>query len=214
MIQGWAGDSCFPVSDRTVVSAPRTQRHESAIISNAYEKRNDGARIPADTIEGDPSMTFFTANICDEYSDRVVVLGAGYSNYGGADKCQGEVVTIKLDRNNSDLITLLRDVDGTGKVVVVDVDQTYYAVVGETLMNFAQQNNYAGIIINGYIRDSLQIRNIPVALYALGTCPRKYIPVTTGEEDVPLVFGGAEFNSGDYLYADTDGVIVTAEKIV
>ena len=159
-------------------------------------------------------MTFFTADICDEHSDKVSVLGAGYSNYGGADKCQGEVVTLKLDRNISDLITLLRDVDGTGKVVVVDVDQAYYAVVGETLMNFAQKNNYAGIIVNGYIRDSFLIRNIPVALYALGTCPRKYIPVTSGEQDVPLVFGGVEFNSGDYLYADTDGVIVTAGKIV
>ena len=84
------------------------------------------ARMPADTIEGDLSMTFFTADICDEHSDRVVVLEAGYSNYGGADKCQGEVVTIKLDRNISDLIPLLRDVDGTGKVVVVDVDQAYY----------------------------------------------------------------------------------------
>ncbi len=170
--------------------------------------------MPADTIEGDPSMTFTTADICDEHSDRIVVLGAGYSNYGGADKCEGEVVTIKLDRNNSDLITLLRDVDGTGKVVVVDVGQAYYAVVGEALMGFAQQNNYAGIFVNGYIRDSFLIRNIPVALFALGTCPRKYIPVTSGKQDVPLVFGGAEFTSGDYLYADTDGVIVTAGKIV
>ena len=170
--------------------------------------------MPADTNLGEPSMTFFTADICDEYSDKVVVLGAGYSNYGGADKCQGEVVTIKLDRNNSDLITLLRDVDGTGKVVVVDADQTYYAIVGEKLMQFAQQNNYVGIIVNGYIRDVFQIRNIPVALYALGTCPRKYIPATTGEQGVPLAFGGAEFNSGDYLYADIDGVIVAAEKII
>ncbi len=159
-------------------------------------------------------MTFFTADICDEYSDRVFVLEAGYNNYGGADKCQGEVVTIKLDRNNSDLITLLRDVDGAGKVVVVDVDRAYYAVVGENLMKFAQQNNYAGIVVNGYIRDSIQIRDIPVALYALGTCPRKYIPVTTGEQDVTLAFGGAEFNSGDYVYADTDGVIVAAGIIV
>ncbi len=170
--------------------------------------------MPANTNVGDPPMTFFTADICDEHSDRVAVLGAGYRNYGGADKCQGEVVTIRLDRNNSDLITLLRDVDGMGKVVVVDVDQAYYAVVGEMLMKFAHQNNYAGIIINGYIRDSSLIKNIPVALYALGTCPRKYIPVTSGEQDVPLVFGGTEFNSGNYLYADTDGVIVAAGKIV
>jgi regulator of ribonuclease activity A len=159
-------------------------------------------------------MSFFTADICDEYSDRVSVLESGYGNYGGADKCQGEIVTLKLDRNNADLKELLRDVDGMGKVVVVDVDRAWYAVVGENLMQFAQQNNYSGILVNGYIRDTFQIRDIPVALFALGTCPRKYIPTTEGELNVPLSFGGVDFNSGDYLYADTDGVIVTAEKIV
>jgi regulator of ribonuclease activity A len=164
-------------------------------------------------MERGASMAFFTADICDEYNDRVFVLGAGYRNYGGADKCQGEVITIKLDKNNSDLIKLLRDVDGTGKIVVVDVAQAYFAVVGENLMKFAQQNNYAGIIVNGYIRDTFQIKGIPVVLYALGTCPRKYIPATSGEKDIPVSFGGIDVNSGDYLYADSDGVIVTAAKI-
>jgi regulator of ribonuclease activity A len=159
-------------------------------------------------------MSFFTADICDEYSERVSVLGPGYANYGGADKCQGEIVTIKLDRNNADLVALLRDEDGSGKVVVVDVDQAYYAVVGENLMKFAHRNHYAGIIVNGYIRDTFQIGDIPVALFALGTCPRKSIPVTRGERDLPLEFGGVQFNRGEYLYADTDGVIVCPEKIV
>ncbi len=159
-------------------------------------------------------MDFFTADICDEHIDKVLVLDPEYKNYGGADKCQGEVVTIKLDKNNSDLITLLRDEDGSGKVVVVDVREEYFAVVGENLMKFAHKNNYAGIIINGYIRDTFQIKDIPVALYALGTCPRKYIPATKGERDSHLSFGGIGFKNGDYLYADTDGVIVTDEKIV
>lgn len=159
-------------------------------------------------------MAFFTADLCDQHSDRVSVLGPGYRNYGGADRCQGEIVTIRLDRNNSELISLLRDEDGTGKVVVVDVGQAYYAVVGENLMKFAHQNHYAGIVVNGYIRDTLQIGDIPVALYALGTCPRKYIPVTRGERHSPLTFGDVRFNSGDYLYADTDGVITSPEKLV
>lgn len=159
-------------------------------------------------------MEFFTADICDEYPEKTSVLGAGYHNFGGADKCQGEVVTIKLDKNNSDLIKLLRDEDGTGKVVVVDVDQEYFAVVGENLMKFANANNYEGIIVNGYIRDTFQIKDIPVVLFALGTCSRKFIPVTSGERDVSLSFGGIEVKTGDYLYADTDGVIVTEEKIV
>ena len=158
-------------------------------------------------------MSIFTADLCDEHSEKVFVLGAGFQNYGGADKCQGEIVTIKLDKNNADLIPLLRDQDGSGKVVVVDVDAQYYAVVGENLMKFAHSNNYAGIIVNGYIRDTLQIKDIPVALYALGTCPRKHIPVTTGEIGVSLHFAGIDFEQGDYLYGDSDGVIVSAQQI-
>lgn len=159
-------------------------------------------------------MAFFTADICDDHSNQTDVLGPGYSNYGGAEKCQGEIITIKLNRNNSDLISLFRDEDGTGKVVVVDVDQAYYAVVGENLMKFAHQNNYNGIVINGYVRDTYQIKSIPVALYALGTCPRKYIPVTPSERGIALSFGDCQFTSGDYLYADTDGVIVCPSKLV
>ncbi|MEP5568019.1 MAG: ribonuclease E activity regulator RraA [Halioglobus sp.] len=159
-------------------------------------------------------MAFFTADICDDHSEQTDVLGPGYTNYGGAEKCQGEIITIKLDRNNSDLISLLRDENGAGKVVVVDVDQAYYAVVGENLMKFAHQNNYSGIVINGYVRDTYQIKDIPVALYALGTCPHKYIPVTAGERDIPLSFGDCQFTSGNYLYADTDGVIVCPSQLV
>ena len=158
-------------------------------------------------------MTFFTADICDDHHEQVSVLGAGYKMYGGGTKCEGKIVTVKLDKHNLELIKVLRDEDGTGKVVVVDVDQEYYAVVGENLMKFAQQNNYAGIIINGYVRDTAQIEDIPVVLYALGTCPRKYMTPTTAQKNVAVSFAGVDFNPGDYLYADCDGVIVTAAKI-
>lgn len=159
-------------------------------------------------------MDFFTADICDEHFDKVITLNPDFKNYGGASKCRGEVVTVRLDKNNSELIKILRDEDGTGKVVVVDVREEYFAVVGENLMKFAHQNNYAGIIVNGYIRDTFQIKDIPVALYALGTCPHKYIPTTEGERGVHLTFGGASFDNGDYIYADTDGIIVTESPLV
>lgn len=159
-------------------------------------------------------MKYFTADICDEHPDLVHLLDNDFINYGGAFRCHGEVITIKLDRNNSDLIKLLRDEDGEGKVVVVDVDKEYFAVVGENLMKFAMKNNYAGIIINGYIRDTFQIKDINVSLFALGTCSRKYIPVTTGQRGLEVSFCGVQFNDGDYVYADSDGIILTKEKIV
>jgi len=158
-------------------------------------------------------MNFFTADFCDEHHDIVDVLNHDFKNYGGASKCRGEILTLKLEKNNSELIKLLRDEDGTGKVVVVDVDAEFFAVVGENLMKFAHQNNYSGIVVNGYIRDTFQIKEIPVSLWALGTCPRKYIPETKGLRDVELSFGGVNFKNGDYLYADTDGVMVTHKPL-
>lgn len=159
-------------------------------------------------------MDFFTADICDEHPDKVYVLDNEFKNYGAKDKICGEVVTVKLDRNNSELIKVLRDEDGTGKIVVVDVENEYFAVVGENLMKFAHENNYEGIIVNGFIRDTFQIKDIPVALFARGTCSRKYIPVTQGERGIELSFCGVQFNQGDFIYADTDGIILTKEKIV
>ena len=159
-------------------------------------------------------MDFFTANICDEHIDKVLVLDPDFINYGGVSRCQGKVVTIKLDKNNNGLIELLRDEDGSGKVVVVDVREEYFAVVGENLMKLAYKNNYAGIIVNGYIRDTLQIKDIPVALFAIGVCPRKYIPVTESIRGEHLSFGGIGFEDGDYIYADNDGIIVTPEKLI
>ncbi len=159
-------------------------------------------------------MEFFTADICDEHPDKVHVLDNDFTNYGAKEKFIGQVVTVKLDRNNSELIKVLRDEDGTGKVVVVDVENEYFAVVGENLMKFAHNNNYEGIIVNGYIRDTFQIKDIPVALFARGTCSRKYIPVTQGQRGIELSFCGVQFNDGDYVYADTDGIILSQEKLV
>ena len=46
-------------------------------------------------------MDFFTADICDEYPDKVYVLDGNFINYGAKEEIQGEVITLKLDRNNS-----------------------------------------------------------------------------------------------------------------
>ena len=159
-------------------------------------------------------MEFFTADLCDEHPDKTYLLDNEFKNYGGKQKVCGSVVTIKLDRNNSELVSLLRDEDGSGKIVVVDVEDEYFAVVGENLMKFAAQNNYEGIIVNGYVRDTVQIKDIPVALYARGTCSRKYIPVTKGERGIDVSFCGINFCEGDIVYADNDGIILSKERLI
>ncbi|WP_428026694.1 RraA family protein [Arcobacter sp.] len=159
-------------------------------------------------------MNFFTADLCDQHPDKTYLLDNEFKNYGGKEKVCGEVVTVKLDRNNSELVKLLRDESGKGKIVVVDVADEYFAVVGENLMKFAFKNNYEGIIVNGYVRDTFQIKDIPVALFARGTCSRKYIPVTEGQRGVNISFCGVNFCEGDMVYADMDGIVLSKEKLI
>ena len=158
-------------------------------------------------------MEFYTADLCDEHKENVQVLENSFKSYGKATSCCGQIVTLKLDEHNGGLISLLKS-DGKGRIAVVDVDAKYYAVVGENLMKFAQDNNWVGIIINGYVRDIEQTSQIDVALYALGTCPRKSFKESIYQEDIELNFRGVNFVSGDYLYADIDGIITSKVKLV
>ena len=159
-------------------------------------------------------MGFFTADLCDNFSDKTEVLGPNFQSYGGNRKFKGEVITIKLDKNNKDLAAFLKNNDGTGKVVIVDVNMRYFAVVGDNLMKFASDNKYEGIIVNGYVRDTVTTKDFEIGLIAKGTCPRKYIPTQDGQIGVPLVIDDVEINSGDYVYVDPDGIVICKEKLV
>lgn len=159
-------------------------------------------------------MRFFTADICDEYPQDVEVLGPDFKSFGALKKCRGEVITVKLDKNNKDLAALLKNENGEGKIVVVDVAMEYYAVVGDNLMKFAYDNKYSGIIVNGYVRDTQTVKDFDTALFAKGTCPRKYIPVQDGKIGCDVEIDGVKISNGDYIYADSDGIIVAKKRIV
>lgn len=157
-------------------------------------------------------MKFYTADLCDKYPEYVQVLDPIMKSYGGSKRVTGQIVTVKLPGSNKSLVELLKS-EGAGQVAVVDVDAKYTAVVGDNLMKFALENNWAGIIINGYVRDTKNTKEIDVALFALGTCPKKTMEPREGELHISVSFGGITFNEGDYLYADRDGIIVSTTPL-
>ena len=159
-------------------------------------------------------MGFFTADLCDKYDDNVEVLGPKFKSFGGTKKFAGQAITVKLDKNNKDLITLLKNENGIGKVVVVDVEEKYYAVVGEKLMKLANKSRFEGIIVNGYVRDTVETKEFEVGLLAMGTCPRKYIPVQDASINIPICIDNVTINKDDYIYADQDGIVVSKKSLV
>jgi len=154
-------------------------------------------------------MKSYTADICDTNPNDIQVLEPILQSFGGVSMCHGQVVTLKLFEDNKALVELLRDTKGDGKICVVDVVGDTCAVVGETLMGYAYHNNWAGIIINGYVRDTHQTRQIPVGLWAKGTYPFKSQIKKDGVVNVSLDFGKVVFENDKFLYADQDGIVVS-----
>ncbi len=157
-------------------------------------------------------MDFFTADICDNAPSNVKVLPPIFNSYGKKQKFFGEIETVKLYEDNKALVELLRDTQGNGRVCVVDVEGNYCAVVGENLMNFAAKNGWAGIVINGYVRDTLQTSQIDVGLFAIGTYPFKSQKKQAGEVGIDLNIHNIKVTKGEFLWADVDGVVITKNQ--
>lgn len=159
-------------------------------------------------------MHIGTADLCDNNQDKKIqVLSPNFNSYGGLSSFCGQITTIQLDKSNWDLLDMLKNEDGKGKIVIVDVKEAFYGVVGDKLSAFALNNNYTALIINGYVRDTKECETIGIGLYALDTCPLRNFDPSTSIKQESVSFGSVTFNEGDYLYADEDGVIVCSEPL-
>ena len=70
-----------------------------------------------------------------------------------------------------------------------------------------------GIIVHGCIRDSADIRQMPLLVKALATYPLKSSKRDPGLRDVPVHFAGVTFIPGHWLAADADGIVVSEKPL-
>ena len=153
-----------------------------------------------------------TADLYDELGDALDSCSTQFTQYGGRARFSGTIVTIKCFRDNQIVKETLNS-PGAGKVLVVDGDgNVESALMGDMIAEAAVKNGWAGVVINGAIRDSVAVDELDLGVKALGTNPRKSAKAGEGEKDVPVSFGGATFTPGDHLWSDEDGVVVTSAE--
>ena len=158
-------------------------------------------------------MTFATADLYDEYEEKLQIASPMFNDYGGNLKFCGPASTVKVFEDNS-LVRAALEEPGEGRVLVVDGGASLKcALLGDMLVELGKENDWAGIIVYGCIRDSALIANIAIGVKALNTNPRKSIKKGIGERDVSVSFADVIISPGDYIYADEDGVVISAERL-
>ena len=158
-------------------------------------------------------MTFKTADLLDAARSDVQVVKPGLVNFGGRPRFFGRIVTVLSDSDNSRVREQLW-APGEGRVLVVDNGGSLdCAMLGDMMAAKAIDNGWAGVVINGCIRDSVEVGDMGLGIKALATNPRRSVKEGRGETGVELEFLGAVFRPGDYLYSDEDGILLAPTSL-
>jgi regulator of ribonuclease activity A len=86
-------------------------------------------------------------------------------------------------------------------------------MVGDQIAGSAVKNNWAGIVVNGYVRDIEDLQKLPIAIFAKGAVPQKTNKKDHGFEDVLISFGSTVMTSGKWIYVDQNGWLVADKKL-
>ena len=152
-------------------------------------------------------------DLCDAYPADVQVAEPMFNNYGGNDCFSGEIATVTCFEDNSLIATRVEE-PGRGRVLVVDAGGSLRcAVLGDNLAQKALDNGWSGLIINGCIRDVEIIETLPIGVAALATHPLKSVKRNVGRVDETVAFAGLQWVPGHYVYADNNGVLVSAKAL-
>ena len=152
-------------------------------------------------------MTVSTADLYDDHGEDLQVCETPFIQYGGRHAFDGQITTVRCFQDNALLKSIL-SAPGNGGVLVVDGGGSVHtALSGDVIAQLAVDNGWAGLVINGAVRDSDLLAELDLGVKALGTVPRKGGKSGVGERDVDITFGGATFRAGDHLWSDNDGVV-------
>jgi regulator of ribonuclease activity A len=163
-------------------------------------------------------MSFSTCDICDANENRIAeavlaVLPPVFQSFGKRAAFSGQAATLKVFEDNV-LVRSTLETPGNGRVLVVDGGGSLRcALVGGNLGILAEQNGWAGIIVNGCVRDSVELNGCDVGIRALALHPQRSVRKGIGERDLQVTIAGVAVRPGDWIYADADGVLVARSKL-
>ena len=159
-------------------------------------------------------MNISTSDLSDQFESLVQVAEPLFQNYGGIRSFEGKIATLRVFEDNS-LVREEVETDGQGRILVVDGGGSLQcSLVGDQVAQLAHHHGWPGLVVNGCIRDSSEVAQIPIGVKALNTIPRKSVKKGIGDRQVTVHFAGLSFQPDHYLYADEDGILIADRDLL
>ncbi len=122
-------------------------------------------------------------------------------------KIVGQALTVRTYPGDWAKTVQAVDLAAPGQVLVIDAGGVGPAVWGELTTHGAIQRKLAGVVIDGAVRDTPEIRKLRFPVFARLITPCAGEPKGFGEIGVPVVVGGLRVYSGDWIIGDDDGLV-------
>ena len=152
-----------------------------------------------------------TPDLSDKYPDKDFLLD--FQCFSRIKSIHGQISTVFCPDDNSFVREMLSE-NGHQKIMFIDgAKSKNVALLGDNLATLAIENNWSGIIVNGRIRDAEIISKLDVAIFALGTCPRKSSKKNQGKKNIELSIDGLTIKPGDWVYADINGILISDSEL-
>ena len=169
---------------------------------------------------------FSTCDLCDAHKERlgqgIQVLPGTLQHYGGVRRFAGPVRTVKCYEDNSLVKAAVESaswLEAQGRrwaaVLVVDGGGSMQrALLGGLLGAAAVRHAWAGVVVDGCVRDVAELRELSVGIMARSTVPMPTERRGQGLADVPVRLVGQWVHPGDWLYADEDGIVLSKTPLL
>lgn len=162
-------------------------------------------------------LRFSTCDLCDEHekADPPVLqaLPPVFRDFGAPGRFCGPAATVRCFEDNSRVKEAVES-PGDGRVLVVDGGASVRrALVGGNLAAAAKKNGWAGIVVDGAVRDLAELQAAGIGVKALALMPQRSTKRNEGQRDVPVTIQGVAVRPGDWVYADEDGIVVAPRNL-
>jgi len=152
-----------------------------------------------------------SANLSDALHRAGVMEGIGPLFQGI--RLVGRTVTVRTYPGDWAKPVEAIDVAEEGDVIVVDAGGVGPAIWGELATHSAIQKGLAGVVIDGAIRDTHDIRQMKFPAFATLVMPNAGEPKGFGEIGVPVTVGNRRVETGDWVLGDDDGIVVLPKSM-